>query len=607
MADERQREPAPNVVAADERNIAAAARLLVAGELVAFPTETVYGLGGDATNDRAVARIFEAKGQTTLQSADRAFSRTPMPRALRWPSTSARDRLAERFWPGALTLVLPRRPDCTVSLLASAGLDSLAVRVPRHAVAHALLVACGRPIAAPSANASGKISPTTAEHVARSLGVKVAMILDGGRCPIGIESTVLDLTGPTPVLLRPGGVTSEELTDAIGPLAAPAAADGAAPKSPGMLASHYAPELPLRLDARDVRPREALLAFGACSIAGAAALENLSPRRRSRGSSGQSLRHAARTWTGRGSPASPSCRSRTAVSAAPSTTACDGRRRVSRESGRRSPASARGRSGGGRTSGNDCARCDHRASRATASARSVRLEQRPGPAQIADHAQEPADFSKRDRRRSDRTSRTGRSAGRGGAESPGRAPTGWPRTAGSPGSRAIAKCTQPLHRLQTPSNSMTGLPFAMAERGSSCSLDADMGKNRRSRAAGSRQFGPRRKGCCAATSRARLRAMNELLHPRRQPVPGDVLERIKAIVGPKGWSDDAAVLAPQLIDWRRRYQGRTPLLVRPASTPEVAAVVRLCAEARRADRAARRQYQPVRRIDPVRDRATRSC
>jgi L-threonylcarbamoyladenylate synthase len=173
--------------------------------------------------------------------------------------------------------VLPRRPDCTVSLLASAGLGSLAVRVPHHAVAHALLAACGRPIAAPSANVSGKISPTTAEHVARSLGMKVAMILDGGRCPVGIESTVLDLTGPAPVLLRPGGVTAEELADAIGPLVAPAAADAGAPKSPGMLASHYAPELPLRLDAKDVQPREALLAFGPCSIAGAAAAENLSP------------------------------------------------------------------------------------------------------------------------------------------------------------------------------------------------------------------------------------------------------------------------------------------------------------------------------------------
>jgi len=276
MADETQRESAPNVVAADEGNIAAAARLLVAGELVAFPTETVYGLGADATNDRAVARVFEAKGRPRFNPLIVHFPGAEVVRA-QVAFDARADLLAARFWPGALTLVLPRRPDCTVALLASAGLDSLAVRAPRHAVAQALLAACGRPIAAPSANASGKISPTTAEHVAGSLGMKVAMILDGGRCPIGIESTVLDLTGPTPVLLRPGGVTAEELSDAIGPLAAATAADRDAPKSPGTLASHYAPELPLRLDVRDVQPHEALLAFGACSITGAAAVENLSP------------------------------------------------------------------------------------------------------------------------------------------------------------------------------------------------------------------------------------------------------------------------------------------------------------------------------------------
>jgi len=275
MADERQSETLPNVAAANDDSIAAAARLLVAGDLVAFPTETVYGLGGDATNDRAVARIFEAKGRPRFNPLIVHFPDVDAARTQVAFDRRA-DRLAERFWPGALTLVLSRRPACAVSLLASAGLSSLAVRVPHHAVAHALLAACGRPIAAPSANASGKISPTTAEHVARSLGTKVAMILDGGRCPVGIESTVLDLTGPTPVLLRPGGVIAEDLTETIGPLAAPAA-DAAALKSPGMLASHYAPELPLRLDARDVRPREALLAFGACSIAGAAAMENLSP------------------------------------------------------------------------------------------------------------------------------------------------------------------------------------------------------------------------------------------------------------------------------------------------------------------------------------------
>src|SRR5262245_33665419 len=202
----------PNVVAASDEAIAAAARRLVAGELVAFPTETVYGLGGDATNDRAVARIFDAKGRPRFNPL---IVHIPDADAARAQVTfdARADRLAARFWPGALTLVLPRRPDCTVSLLASAGLESLAVRAPRHAVAQALLAAFGRPLAAPSANASGKVSPTTAEHVARSLGTKVAMILDGGPCMVGIESTVVDLTGATPVLLRPGGVTAEDLTD----------------------------------------------------------------------------------------------------------------------------------------------------------------------------------------------------------------------------------------------------------------------------------------------------------------------------------------------------------------------------------------------------------
>src|SRR5215468_9084228 len=258
MTDNAQCEPAPNVVAANDETIAAAAGLLRAGELVAFPTETVYGLGGDATSDRAVARIFEAKGRPRFNPL---IVHVPDSEAARELVAFDRraDRLAAKFWPGALTLVLPRRPDCTVSLLASAGLESLAVRVPSHAVARAVLTACGRPIAAPSANPSGKISPTTAEHVADSLGRRVAMILDGGRCPVGIESTVLDLTGPATILLRPGGVTSEELTETVGPLASPAAVDPQGPKSPGLQATHYAPELPLRLGAENVRPNEALL------------------------------------------------------------------------------------------------------------------------------------------------------------------------------------------------------------------------------------------------------------------------------------------------------------------------------------------------------------
>src|SRR5262249_19625065 len=193
MSDARPQEPAPNVFAADDDSIAAAASLLLAGELVAFPTETVYGLGGDATNDRAVARIFEAKGRPRFNPLIVHFAEAEAARAQATFDWRA-DLLAAAFWPGALTLVLPRRPDCTGSLLASAGLPTLAVRMPRHPVAQGLLAACARPIAAPSANASGKLSPTAAEHVARSLGSKVAMILDGGRSRVGIESTVLDLT-----------------------------------------------------------------------------------------------------------------------------------------------------------------------------------------------------------------------------------------------------------------------------------------------------------------------------------------------------------------------------------------------------------------------------
>ena len=170
-----------------------------------------------------------------------------------------RAALPRQFWPGPLSLVLPRRGDSGLSLLASAGLDTVAIRAPAHPVAQALLHAAGRPIAAPSANRSGRVSPTEAAHVAAELGDRVALILDDGRTPVGLESTVLDLSGETPALLRPGGVTLEALTEFLGPIAMPAAGPA---RSPGMLPSHYAPSLPLRLDATDARPGEALLAFG---------------------------------------------------------------------------------------------------------------------------------------------------------------------------------------------------------------------------------------------------------------------------------------------------------------------------------------------------------
>jgi len=252
--------------------IAQAGRLLAEGHLVAFPTETVYGLGADAGCDRAVAAIFAAKGRPRFNPLIVHVAEAAEAGALVVVDDRARLLMA-RFWPGPLTLVLPRRADAPVSLLASAGLDSLAVRLPDHPVARALIRAAGRPLAAPSANRSGRVSPTEAPHVAECLGGRVAMILDGGPCRVGVESTVLDLTGPRPLLLRPGGIAVENLQAALGEEPLPPAAGGDL-KSPGMLDSHYAPGLPVRLGIRAARPGEALLAFGPES--GAAAL-NLSP------------------------------------------------------------------------------------------------------------------------------------------------------------------------------------------------------------------------------------------------------------------------------------------------------------------------------------------
>ena len=237
-----------------------AAALLRAGELVAFPTETVYGLGADATNDSAVAAIFEAKARPRFNPLivhviDEAAAR----RLVRFDERAT--LLAQRFWPGPLSLVLPRRAECPVSLLASAGLDSLALRVPGHPLPRALIRAVGRPIAAPSANRSGRVSPTTAEHVLDELDGRIAAVLDGGACRVGVESTVLDLTGKQPRLLRPGGVAAEALEAMLGPLERAGAGESAL-RSPGMLESHYAPALPLRLDATKVGADEALLAFG---------------------------------------------------------------------------------------------------------------------------------------------------------------------------------------------------------------------------------------------------------------------------------------------------------------------------------------------------------
>jgi L-threonylcarbamoyladenylate synthase len=254
-----------------------AARLIRAGELVAFPTETVYGLGADATSERAVARIFEAKGRPQFNPLiSHVLDASGAQRFVQWSETA--DKLAAKFWPGPLTLVLPRAKDSAIALLTTAGLDTVAIRAPAHPIAQALIRASGLPIAAPSANRSGAISPTRAEHVAESLGDKVGMILDGGPCTVGVESTVLDLTAQRPVLLRPGGATREAIEAVIGEIAvSDALPEGDTPrKSPGQLQSHYAPAQPVRLEATSVTGDEALLAFGPHPIAGARRTLNLS-------------------------------------------------------------------------------------------------------------------------------------------------------------------------------------------------------------------------------------------------------------------------------------------------------------------------------------------
>ncbi|TNF21003.1 MAG: threonylcarbamoyl-AMP synthase [Rhodobacteraceae bacterium] len=241
------------------RGLARAVGILGAGGRVAFPTETVYGLGADARNGAAVAGIYAAKGRPSFNPliahvADVAMAR----RYVVWSDLA--DRLAGAFWPGPLTLVLPLRPDAGISDLTTAGLDTLAVRVPAHPLAQALLRAFDGPLAAPSANPSGRISPTTAEHVLAGLDGRIEAVLMGGACGVGVESTILGL-GAEPVLLRPGGLPVEALEAMLGaPLSTGGSAD--APSSPGQLLSHYAPRAGLRLEAETARKGEVLLGFG---------------------------------------------------------------------------------------------------------------------------------------------------------------------------------------------------------------------------------------------------------------------------------------------------------------------------------------------------------
>ena len=271
------------ILAAGEAAVTAAARTLARGGLVAFPTETVYGLGADAANPSAIAHLYQAKGRPAFNPliahvGDLAAAK----KIARFDAAAL--KLAEAFWPGPLTLVLPKVENCVVADLATAGLDTVAVRVPAHAVAHDILRAFGGPVVAPSANLSGHVSPTSAAHVESDLAGKIDLIVDGGPVEVGVESTIVGCF-ESPTLLRPGGVPREAIERVLGRALAQAAqeaeSDNAQPLAPGMLASHYAPRTRVRLNADRVAPGEALLAFGLHRLHGAddaAAIMNLSAK-----------------------------------------------------------------------------------------------------------------------------------------------------------------------------------------------------------------------------------------------------------------------------------------------------------------------------------------
>jgi len=248
------------VAPASPEAIARAAEILRRGGLVAFPTETVYGLGADATLGDSVAKIYAAKGRPSRNPLIVHVGEREWVAGLAIPDGRF-DKLARTFWPGPLTLVLNRRPDCPVSPLVTAGGATIAVRMPDHPVARDLLKAVRRPLAAPSANLSGRVSPTRATDIDDQLASQIGMIIDGGPCRVGLESTVLDLTSHPPTLLRPGAIGIDAIEAAIGPVETGHESPDVL-RSPGQLASHYAPLLPLRLNATDRRPGEALLGFG---------------------------------------------------------------------------------------------------------------------------------------------------------------------------------------------------------------------------------------------------------------------------------------------------------------------------------------------------------
>ena len=264
-------EPATRMVTAGAQASDDAARVLAAGGLVAFPTETVYGLGADATNGKAIARLYAAKGRPQFNPLIAHVLDLAAAGRLAAFNAAAK-RLAEKFWPGPLTLVLPKAADCPVADLATAGLDTIALRVPAHSVARELLAKFGRPIVAPSANRSGHVSPTTAAHVLGDLRGRIDLIVDGGATPVGLESTIVSCVG-APALLRPGALPRETIEATLGVTLAEAAPRDK-PEAPGMLASHYAPRAKLRLNASGAQAGETLLGFGATPDA----VLNLSPR-----------------------------------------------------------------------------------------------------------------------------------------------------------------------------------------------------------------------------------------------------------------------------------------------------------------------------------------
>ncbi len=262
------------ILSTDFTDIDAAVTHLKAAELVALPTETVYGLGADACSDSAVAKIFALKGRPAFNPLIVHVTDSNMAkRYVEWNDQA--ETLAQLFWPGPLTLILPRRADCSIALLCSAGGDTLAIRCPAHPVMRAVLAQMDGGIAAPSANRSGRISPTAAAHVQDEFG-DALMVLNGGQCTVGIESTVIDCTGVQYSVLRQGSITEQMLSDAGIELSAPFQETNF--KSPGMLTSHYAPTTPLRLDATCVASDEALLAFGP-PLQGAGHTLNLSESR----------------------------------------------------------------------------------------------------------------------------------------------------------------------------------------------------------------------------------------------------------------------------------------------------------------------------------------